>query len=257
MTIFDWFGYELPHEERYRLIRGAGFTGVLLWWSDEFDQDYRNAPEFARRAGLFVENIHTPFAGINSIWLDNLDGEAFTARLLQCVEDCAAFAIPTMVVHLSSGTTPPPANELGLARIRCIAALAERHGINVALENLRKTEVLDYVLGRLDTPRVGFCYDSGHHHCYTPGDDLFARYGSRLMALHLHDNDSSDDQHRLPFDGTIAWGAVLPQIADAGYRGALALEVEAKGKEKAALSAEAFLRVAFERAEKLEPLLRR
>ncbi len=254
MTIFDWFGYELPQVERYRLIRSAGFTGVLLWWSDEFDQHYRDAPEVARRAGLFVENIHTPFAGINSLWLDNLDGEAFAARLLQCVEDCAEFEIPTMVVHLSSGATPPPMNDLGLGRIRRIADLAERRGVNIAFENLRKTEYLDYVLGRLDSPRIGLCYDSGHHNCYTPGEDLLGQYGSRLMALHLHDNDGSDDQHLLPFEGTVRWESILPQIAGTGYRGALSLEAMNEGHQT--LPAEEFLRLAYARAEKLEALLR-
>ena len=27
LTIYDWFGYELPVRERYRLIREAGFAG--------------------------------------------------------------------------------------------------------------------------------------------------------------------------------------------------------------------------------------
>ena len=34
IVIYDWFGYELPIKERYRLIKEAGFDGVLLWWSE-------------------------------------------------------------------------------------------------------------------------------------------------------------------------------------------------------------------------------
>lgn len=34
ITIYDWFGYELPIKERYQLIKEAGFDGVLLWWSE-------------------------------------------------------------------------------------------------------------------------------------------------------------------------------------------------------------------------------
>lgn len=33
ITIFDWFGYELPTKKRYSLIKEAGFDGVLMWWS--------------------------------------------------------------------------------------------------------------------------------------------------------------------------------------------------------------------------------
>jgi len=66
ITIYDWFGYELPIKERYRLIKEAGFDGVLLWWSNGFGRDYfgqneyRNGPQIAREAGLFIENIHAP-----------------------------------------------------------------------------------------------------------------------------------------------------------------------------------------------------
>lgn len=38
--IYDCFGYgagyDVPFEERYRLIRSAGFDSVMLWWSDRF-----------------------------------------------------------------------------------------------------------------------------------------------------------------------------------------------------------------------------
>jgi hypothetical protein len=62
ITIYDWFGYALPIKERYQLIKEAGFEGVLLWWSEYLDRgDYRSGPQIAREAGLFIENIHTPF----------------------------------------------------------------------------------------------------------------------------------------------------------------------------------------------------
>ena len=94
ITIYDWFGYELPIKERYQLIKEAGFDGVLLWWSEELNRDdYHSGPQIAREAGLFIENIHTPFKNQNSLWLDNLDGEALTDCYLQCVADCAEFDI--------------------------------------------------------------------------------------------------------------------------------------------------------------------
>ena len=66
ITIYDWFGYELPMEMRYQLIKEAGFDGVLLWWGEDFGRgDYRSGPELARKAGLFLENIHAPFDSQN------------------------------------------------------------------------------------------------------------------------------------------------------------------------------------------------
>lgn len=68
ISIYDWFGYEMPIAERYSLIKQAGFDGVLLWWSDGFGRgDYRSGVELARKAGLYIENIHTPIQNQNAL----------------------------------------------------------------------------------------------------------------------------------------------------------------------------------------------
>jgi len=259
-TLYDYFGFELPYAERYRLIRAAGFSGIGVWWGgDRRRSDYRDYPRLARREGLFVECAHTPFEDINNLWLDNQDGADLTEGLLRCVTDCSEYEIPTMIMHLSSGQEPPPYNTLGLDRVKRIVEAAEKHGVNVALENLRKNAYLNYVFSQIDSPRLCFCFDSGHQHCRTPGDDVLAKFGNKLTALHLHDNDGSssgaheDDQHRLPFDGTIDWNATMRKVAATGYTGPVSLEVI--NRDYGNLTAEEFLRRAFERAEKLYAML--
>ncbi|WP_099468649.1 sugar phosphate isomerase/epimerase family protein [Konateibacter massiliensis] len=251
ITIYDWFGYELPIKKRYQLIKKAGFDGVLLWWSEGFGRnDYRNGPQIARDADLFLENIHTPIQDQNSLWMDNLNGEALMDCYLQCISDCAEFEIPTMVVHLPD--EKHPCNALGLYRINRIAEKAGRLGVNVALENLHNFANLSYVLEQVDSPNIGFCYDCCHHNNYNLSDDLLSMYGSRLMALHLHDNGGSYAQHQLPFDGTIDWDVIMKKIAETNYSGATALEP--MNWEYKDLSAEEFLYEAFEKAKRLEAL---
>ena len=253
ITAFGWFGYVLPIKDRIGIIKQAGFDGVMLWWSETLgNPDYRSAPQFARDAGLYVENIHAPYFDTNYIWQDSLDGESVTELFLQIVDDCAEFAIPTMVLHLSNSNRPQP-NETGLDRVKRIVEKAERLGVNVAFENLSRLELLEYVLDNIASARAGFCYDSGHHNCRSADVDLLSRYGARLMALHLHDNDGIEDQHRLPFDGTIDWAATMSKIAQTGYTGAIALELENMGYGE--LAPEAFMRLAYQRAKKLESLL--
>jgi len=252
LAIFNWFGYALENEALYRMIKQTGFEGTSLGWCDRNYTDYRHHPELARKAGLFVEYIHVPFSAANDLWLDNFAGEALTDTYLQYVQDCADFELPAMVMHLSSGDEPPSFNMLGLDRIKRIVKKAEQKNVNRALENLRKTEYLAYALGNIDSARLGFCYDSGHHHCRSPHDDLLPKYGSRLMVLHLHDNDGSDDQHLLPFDGTIDWDTTMKTIAATGYNGAISLEAGNLGYED--LTAEEFLLVAYDRAKRLEKI---
>ena len=250
ITIFDWFGYNVPYEERYRMIKDAGFDGVLLWWSDEFGADYKRNPELAHRAGLFVENIHTSFEKINDFWLDNLSGEELTSYFLQCVDDCHDYEIPTMIIHLTSGENPPPANKLCVNRLRKILERAERKCVNVAVENMRKSEYLEYVFERIDSDRLVFCFDSGHQNAYSQSIDLLSLYGNRLAALHLHDNDGKEDQHRMPFDGGIDWNALMKKLTDIDYAGPTALEVERMGYEHVT-DPRGFLAIAFDRAKRL------
>jgi L-ribulose-5-phosphate 3-epimerase len=76
-------------------------------------------------------------------------------------------------------------------------------------------------------------------------------YGSRLMALHLHDYYGKA-VHRLPFDGTIDWSTAMKKITETGYSGATA--IEAMNWDYKDLLAKEFLHKAFERAKRLETL---
>lgn len=259
LSIFNWFGYrELTHAGGFRLIKQAGFEGVLLWWDfAECGEDYRLQPALARQAGLWIENIHTQFNGIHHIWEDNAAGQAVFEYYLRCVDDCAAFEIPAMVMHAHKrGVPPPPEPRLGLDRFKRIVDRAGQKGINVAMENQRSAwqmALAARLLEELPSQRFGFCLDSGHHHAReVPEIDFLTRFGHRLMALHLHDNDSTDDQHLLPFDGTVDWPAQMRGIAETGYQGPTTLEVVNEGYQDK--TPEEFLALAYERAKRLEQL---
>ena len=249
LSIYHWFGIQMQPGELYRAIKQAGFDCTTLWWGNYNYLNYRSHPESARKAGLCIESVHLPYSTINSLWLDNLEGGQLVENLLQWVEDCAEFSIPTAVMHLSSGDNSPPFNSLGLDRLKRIIEKAENVNINIALENLRKVEYLEYALKNIDSPKCGFCFDSGHQHFRSPEVDLLSMHGSRLMALHLHDNDQTADQHLLPFDGTLDWDTTLRNIKATAFTGATSLEVVNSGYKN--LAPEEFLSIAYERAEKL------
>ena len=253
ITIHSSFGSDtdLQKKSHFDLIKQAGFDGVLMWWGNCFgDDNFRDNPALARSSGLFVENIHAPYDYINNLWLDNVKGVALLDKFLVWVDDCVSYDIPTLVFHLSAGDDPPPFNETGLDRVKRIVEKAEKRGVNIAFENLRRVEYLEYVLSQVDSPYAGFCYDSGHQNFRSPDVDLLAMYGSRLKALHLHDNDGTDDQHLLPFDGVIDWQKTMADIVSAGYTGAVALEVGTSEHESCD-----FYHLAYERGLRLKALM--
>ncbi|WP_455716917.1 sugar phosphate isomerase/epimerase family protein [Anaerosporobacter sp.] len=252
ITIYDWFGYEVSIKDRYKLIKEAGFDGVLLWWSDGFGRgaDYREGVQHVINAGLMIENMHTPVQNQNNLSLDNIDGENVFECYSECIKDCAEVKIPTMVVHLPNDNFP--ITELGMERIKRITEKAERLGINIAMENLSNVNNIACVLNSINSKQIGFCYDSCHHANNENAGDLLAKYEKRLMALHLHDNGGARGQHQLPLDGNIDWPTVMRKIAETGYKGATALEPMNWGYED--LSIQEFLCKAYEKAKTLEKL---
>lgn len=253
-SIFDGLYMDMSSAEVYRLIRQAGFDGVLLWWGDKYgNHRHHENPELARKEGLFVENIHVPFDTSNDLWADSLAGLEQEDMLKRCIDDCATFQIPTMVMHVTTGDVYFPEKETGLARMERIVDHAEHRGVNIAVENLRENDCLKAVFDRIPSPMLGFCFDSGHQNFRNRDIDLLSLYGHRLIAMHLHDNDTTADQHLLPYEGNIDWETTIKRIKKTGYTGPFALEVK-PWLNDASIPIEEYLKKAYASVVKLSGL---
>ena len=256
LGIYDCFGYgtgyNVPFDERYKLIKQAGFDCVMLWWSDAFGRgpEYRRDAKLAREAGLYVENIHAPVLEQNNLSLNNLDGDQVYQNYLQCVKDCFDYKIPKIVIHLPDDSCP--INKIGLERLEHIIDLAEKINVKIAFENLNNIHNLQLVLSIFQSPNVGFCYDSCHHINFLSDIDLLSLYGNRLFALHLHDNGGIHNQHQLPFDGKLNWDKIMNKITLAGYKGATTLEP--MNWDYKHLSIQQFLALAYQRCVKINSM---
>ncbi len=261
-SIYQYFGYELPLKERFALIKAAGFDAVGLWRDEWFGwSGHRGFADLARAAGLQTADGHAPFARdydfVNALWLDNLDGETTYETYLRSVNEAAEDGVSNLIVHLEDRLAPPP-NDLGIQRIKRLVGTAEDRGVTIALENIYLHSYLTYVFERIVSPNLGFCYDAGHRNCNEPTVDLLSLFGNKLVALHLHDNNGTGDQHHMPFTGSIDWPEQMRKIAATGYTGAITLECAAGGPGSTTpndpRSAEDWLRDAFNTAKKLNAL---
>lgn len=137
--------------------------------------------------------------------------------------------------------------ERGLHRYEKAAEAAELYSVKLALENSVFPEYVHYLFSNIQSPAVGFCYDSGHENAFTPGENYLDLYSARLIAMHLHDNDGAKDLHSMPLHGTIDWSAKMRQLRRCPYADTmLTLECSLVGN-----TAEEGFRTALDTAKKL------
>ena len=85
--------------------------------------------------------------------------------------------------------------------------LREDPGVQVVLENVLETEpgwLADIVKG-VDDPRLRMCLDVGHVNAYskTPVMEWLEACAPWISHFHVHNNDTSRDQHSALQEGTI------------------------------------------------------
>lgn len=258
LGIYAGFGFfDVPFADRLSMIRDAGFDATALWWEEDRAEIRRMrhlAPDMVRKAGLYLDNIHVPYKGCNALWSPDPDERAAcVARHTAWVEDCARHGIPTMVMHVSLGRTPPPVEEQGVESFHRIVDAAEDAGVNIAIENTRSNAHLETLLDTISSPALGLCFDTSHDALYSATPLALLRdWGHRLHTTHLSDIDGRRDRHWIPGEGSIDFEGVAAHFPLDSYRGAMMLEVKADRGEP---NAPSYLSRAYRAAQALSDVL--
>lgn len=207
------------------LLCEAGFSAVSPIWSDEPALD--TLASYAAKHNIAIQSLHAPRGGVAPLWTpeDPLSGQV-EQRITHCIDACARFQIPIMVMHGWQGVHYTfPGEPLDFSAFDRLVEHAEKSKVCIAFENLEGEEYLEALMTRYrELACVGFCWDSGHDNCYPHNLDFLARFGDRLVMTHLHDNlglrdpggvpSTKDDLHLLPFDGKISWEQALGRLKD-------------------------------------------
>lgn len=224
------------------------FTGV-------YDRErHEKLAKLFKKYGIECETLHAPFNHINDMWLDCEAGEQMLAELKTSVDYCAIVNASIVVVHLSSGYTPPPITDIGRARYAELVEYATQKNVKVAFENQRKASYLAWALETFeDNPMVGFCWDCGHEACCMNGREFMPFYGKQLLCTHIHDNcgENGADDHLLPFDGVVNFERFAEHIQKSGFQGSFMLESHNSIHKYDDWTAKEFLVQAAQRVKKL------
>ena len=207
-------------------IKEAGFKNVFIqWYNENFTPSQEEQLKYVREKGLNVIFAHLGYQNINDLWLENEEGNKLVDRYKNDIKVCKENNIPMVVMHLTRKSVAPKYNEIGLKRLQEIADYAESLGIKIAFENTKIKGYLEYVIENIKNENVGICFDSGHNHVHFNDELDLSKFKNRIFAVHLHDNDQSDDLHLLPFDGTINWEKLMKDLRNNNYNGPITLEL--------------------------------
>lgn len=247
----------LTRDEQVKILADAGFSATFTMMQEKAELDAL-ANVFSKY-GLAYETIHAPFYGINDIWQDGEAGEKIYQDFADCIESCAMFGVPAMILHMASGLTPPPTTDVGRSRFEKLIEQAEKKNVCLAFENGRKLQHLAWVLEHFaDNDTVRMCWDCGHETCFTPHIDFMTLFGNKVSCLHLHDNYGvlNQDSHLLPFDGVIDFEKAAKKIKASGFEGTLMLEVlHYKSEHYSGMSHEQYIQRAAEAAKRLAKMV--
>ena len=207
-----------------KAIKNAGFKKVFIQLYDkDYDVDQYTQALLCKQNDLSIIFAHLGYQKINDIWTS--EGEYFVDRYKKNILDCHNLGIDMVVLHPCSGFKAPEPNEIGLNRYRQIVDYAKSLDVKVTIENTKIREHIHYLLDNIEDDNFGLCFDAGHFHCNFKDDWDFKKYIDRVFCVHFHDNNGLDDQHLLPFDGSVNWNLIKDRLNEVNYNGPVTMEL--------------------------------
>jgi len=258
--------------EHLAQIAGYGFEAIELF-ATRSHFDYHDPAAIGRLAewlkdtGLTLHSIHAPITdhfGADAEGTTYSTASADNARRQAAVREAeAALAIVEqipakfMVVHLGvPGARAAAGDNSRAAASRSaeeICTLAEPLGVRVALEvipnDLSSAQAVVTMLDRdFEGTSVGLCMDFGHAHLMGDVADAIEIAAEHLVTTHVHDNKRREDDHLVPYQGTIDWPAALVTMRKIGYDGTYMMELASTGSPAVVLDEARRARQRIERA---------
>lgn len=221
---------------------------------DELVAYYAGLKKKADGLGLIISQTHGRITGFRDIKEE--DGALIeNARIDLLVTK--TLGAPVCVMHsvttiwMGKDADPKRMRELNFDMFTRILPYAKEYGVRVASETFGDATGLGVVdffgdikeflasynrVRAVDDYANWFftCADTGHSNKAmrfgnpTPAD-VIRMLGAHTVALHLNDNDTLTDQHKIPLTGTIDWRDVFDALDEVGYDGVYNMELALQG----------------------------
>jgi sugar phosphate isomerase/epimerase len=244
-----YHGERLQREHLIELA-ARGFDAVEVF-ATRSHFDYHDASaiqslaEWLQDARLQLHSVHAPIVEslVNDKWgrrystatRDSSARHVMLHEMEAALEIARHVPFAFFVLHLGVPIAQQPApddnsREAALRTIEHVHRLAEPLGVTLALEvmdnKLSTTPALvDMIENDLEGMNVGICMDVGHAHMLGDTAEAVEIASEYLITTHIHDNRRQKDDHLVPFEGSVNWGATIMELEKIGYDGVLMYEV--------------------------------
>lgn len=181
--------------------------------------------------GVHCNQSHAPFPTSHS------DIRGLLKRAIECTAEAGG---NICIIHPDNNKTPEENAEMYLE----LLPFAKSCGVKIATENMwnwdqekdcaafaacSTPESFNKHLDVVNDEYFVACLDIGHAEMRglgTSAPEMIRALGSRLKALHIHDNDKWHDSHAIPFSMDIDFHKVIQALKDIRYDGYLTLEAD-------------------------------
>lgn len=253
-------------------IAAYGFEAVELF-ATRSHFDYRDEAAVAQVAdwlgqtGLALHGLHAPITDVfggkgprttysNAVAAQDRR-QAAVRETEAALQVARRIPFDVMVLHLGTPTEMKnPDDNQRNAAVRSldeICRLAEPLGVRIAVEVIPNRlsdagSLVELLETEIDSPKVGICLDFGHAHLMGDVADAIETVSEHIISTHIHDNHGREDEHLVPYLGTIDWNLALVTMQKIGYDGTYLMELAGMDRPTAVLEEARRARQRFERA---------
>jgi sugar phosphate isomerase/epimerase len=173
--------------------------------------------------------IHAPFADINIASLSKPLLNATLKRLKQSIAYTSALNAKVWVFHPGTQTGLSPFYpgtdwKQNIESIRTLQKTAEKHGVNIAIENVPEPypfvmkTVEDFTKFYKETNlNIGLVLDVGHAHLNGQIELFLKTFAGKIVHIHASDNMGETDQHLGIGYGKISWQQLAQTLKEIAY----------------------------------------
>ena len=210
-----YFGFEIEPEERVKLLKKYGFDCVITNADKKFNKQngtIKNQIKLFNKYEIKLSSLHMRYNSVDlpHFWLDDKCGKMLEKNLIRDVKLAHKYKFSCVVVHLRARKY----TKIGEERLKRVLKICTKLNVDLAIENLcNNYEVFEKVFKNINHRNLKFCYDAGHHNIWMKEIDFLEKYGDKLIALHLHSNKGTYDNHTLSKYGNIDWDKIAEKLA--------------------------------------------